>query len=221
MRFCFILVGSWLLALSAAWGEASGERSRNVTSVVRADPRSGRLVRTVVINRRAAASRARADIDLGRIIEEEAARHEVDPLLVHSMIEVESSYNPFAISPKGAEGLMQLIPSTARRFGVKNSFNFKENITGGVRYLKYLLDRFQNERLAVAAYNAGEEAVQRYGGVPPYPETRNYVRLVTGKYGAAKQSVARVQAGEASTEESHPPVIQFVDEQGRLHIRTR
>jgi len=111
----------------------------------------------------------------------------VDPLLVDSVIRVESNYNPLAVSPKGAEGLMQLIPATARRFGVTNSFDVKENIEAGVTYLKYLLDMFGDDRLAVAAYNAGESAVMRYGDVPPYRETMNYVSRV-GKAWARRAS---------------------------------
>lgn len=108
-----------------------------------------------------------------------AAQHEISPDLIHSVIKVESNYNPYAISPKGALGLMQLIPSTARRFGVLDVFNPTENIQGGVKYLKYLLNFFGGDyRLALAAYNAGEAAVTRYSGVPPFPETQNYLRRV-------------------------------------------
>lgn len=108
-----------------------------------------------------------------------AAQHQISPDLIHSVIKVESNYNPYAISPKGALGLMQLIPSTARRFGVLDVFNPMENIQGGVKYLKYLLNLFGGDyRLALAAYNAGEAAVTRYSGVPPFPETQNYLRRV-------------------------------------------
>lgn len=108
-----------------------------------------------------------------------AGQHQISPELVHSMIKIESNYDAYAISPKGALGLMQLIPSTARRFGVSDVFNPKENIQGGVKYLKYLLHLFGGDyRLALAAYNAGEAAVIRYSGIPPFPETQNYVRRV-------------------------------------------
>jgi len=108
----------------------------------------------------------------------------VDPQLVRAVIQVESNYNTNAVSRKGARGLMQLIPDTARRFGVKNSFDPRQNIAGGVAYLKHLLELFSgNVSLAVAAYNAGENAVLRVGGVPPFPETIDYVRKVTGLYG--------------------------------------
>jgi soluble lytic murein transglycosylase-like protein len=221
MRFCFGLTGCWLFTLSTLCGADLDGPYRKVTSVVRADPRSGRLVRAVVVSRAPSRSGSPAadGLSLRRIVEQTAKLHDVDPLLVHSVIAVESNYNPYAVSRKGAEGLMQLIPSTARRFGVKNSFNLKENITGGVRYLKYLLDLFQDERLALAAYNAGEKAVIRYRGIPPYPETRNYVRLVSNRYKAARQVAVHARPGE-KPQEAHPPIELFRDENGRLHIRT-
>jgi len=107
------------------------------------------------------------------LIHRAANTHGVDPLLVDSVIRVESNYDPYAVSRKGAEGLMQLIPSTQRRFGVLNAFHAGQNIDGGVRYLKYLIDLYKQDfRLALAAYNAGEAAVARYGGVPPIPRLR-------------------------------------------------
>jgi len=145
-------------------------------------------------------------------------------LLVHSVIQAESNYNPLAVSPKGAQGLMQLMPSTARRFGVANSFNFAENIEGGVRYLRYLLTLFGDQKLAVAAYNAGEEAVIRHGGVPPYAETRNYVRAVSKNYAIARQAAAGAVASAEPVKTAEPayrPIEQFVDEQGNIVIRTR
>lgn len=103
----------------------------------------------------------------------------VDPTLVRAVIHAESAFNPNAISSAGAGGLMQLMPQTAERFGVADRFNPKENIAGGVAYLAFLLDLFNgNRKLAVAAYNAGEGAVQKYSGVPPYNETQHYVTRV-------------------------------------------
>jgi hypothetical protein len=111
------------------------------------------------------------------LITKAAEAHDVDPNLVRAVIKVESAYKPRARSHKGAMGLMQLMPATAREYGVRNAYDPAENINAGVKHLKSLLDRF-DVRLAVAAYNAGAGAVQRYGGVPPYRETREYVKKV-------------------------------------------
>ena len=111
------------------------------------------------------------------LIAKAAKAHDVDANLVRAVIKVESAYKPRARSHKGAMGLMQLMPATAREYGVRNAYDPAENINAGVKHLKSLLDRF-DVRLAVAAYNAGAGAVQRYGGVPPYRETRDYVRKV-------------------------------------------
>ena len=106
--------------------------------------------------------------------------HGVEEALVRTIIHVESAYRPAARSHAGAQGLMQLMPATARRFGVSNSYDPEQNIEGGTRYLAWLLERYDgNVTLAAAAYNAGEGAVDKYGGVPPYSETRNYVLKVT------------------------------------------
>jgi soluble lytic murein transglycosylase-like protein len=115
------------------------------------------------------------------LIREHAARHALRVELVRAVIQVESGYNPRARSPKGAMGLMQLMPGTARRLGVRNAYDPSENIQGGCAYLRQLLDRYQgNEELALAAYNAGSEAVARHGNaVPPYRETRDYVKKVS------------------------------------------
>jgi soluble lytic murein transglycosylase-like protein len=112
-----------------------------------------------------------------KLIDTAATRHGVDARLVRALIQVESAYRAEARSRKGAMGLMQLMPATARRFSVRNPYDPAANIEGGIKYLKTLLDRFE-ESLALAAYNAGEAAVERFGGVPPYPETRNYVQAV-------------------------------------------
>jgi soluble lytic murein transglycosylase-like protein len=118
-----------------------------------------------------------------KLVREAAERHKVDPALVRAVIETESNWNSTAKSRKGAMGLMQLIPSTAQRFGVNDAFNPGQNVDAGVRYLKVLLERYNgNLDLALAAYNAGEGAVDRAGGVPAYRETRNYVQRVQDAY---------------------------------------
>jgi len=117
--------------------------------------------------------------ELPGLIREVAMRHGVSPNLVRAVVAVESAYDPRAVSPKGARGLMQLMPATASELGVKDVYDPRENLEGGTRYLRGLLDTYDGDvRLALAGYNAGATAVQRYGGVPPYPETRQYVRRV-------------------------------------------
>ena len=118
-----------------------------------------------------------------KIVRETAERHHVDPALVRAVIETESNWNPRAYSHKGAGGLMQLIPTTAKRYGAYDLFNPQQNIDAGVRHLKTLLLRYNgNLDLALAAYNAGEGAVDRAQGIPPYRETRNYVQKVQNAY---------------------------------------
>jgi soluble lytic murein transglycosylase-like protein len=216
MRICFTLilcVGSAAVALSAA--DASGQPRRIVTGV-RPDPRSGKLVRTVIVSSKALDVRnpsATAAVPGNRAALDEAVRviaaqHSLPPQLLHSVIKVESDYNRLAVSPKGALGLMQLIPATARRFGVANVFNPVENIEGGAKYLRYLLDLYNGDyQLALAAYNAGERAVAKYGGVPPYSETQNYV-----------MQVGRQWQGERGAEPPGPKAVPQPAPAGPAHI---
>ena len=124
---------------------------------------------------------------LEAIVNHVARDYAVDKSLVQAVIHAESDFDVNAVSPKGASGLMQLMPDTAQRYGVHDIFDPEQNIIGGVRYLRDLLETFgHNVRLALAAYNAGEQAVLRYGGVPPYPETVHYVNkvmLLHSRYG--------------------------------------
>lgn len=121
--------------------------------------------------------------DLEEVIPSLGRRYGVDPALVKAIIEVESAWNPRARSSKGALGLMQLLPATAARFGVRRIFDPEENVTAGVRYLRFLLDRFRGDLgLTLAAYNAGEDAVASHDGIPPYLETLHYVRQVEARY---------------------------------------
>ncbi len=122
---------------------------------------------------------ARAASAWDRTIAYSARTHRVSPGLVKAVIHTESAFDPRAVSPKGAQGLMQLMPLTARRLGVRNPFDPRDNIDGGTRYLRHLMDLYRgNLQLALAAYNAGEGAVETHGGIPPYGETRRYVRKV-------------------------------------------
>jgi TPR repeat protein len=121
--------------------------------------------------------------EIARLVAETAAANRVDPKLVLAVIAAESAFQTDAVSPRNARGLMQLIPETAERFGVKNVFDAGENIRGGTKYLRWLLTYFDGDlALVLAAYNAGENAVTRYGGIPPYPETRAYVEKILEHY---------------------------------------
>jgi soluble lytic murein transglycosylase-like protein len=117
------------------------------------------------------------------IVKKVAGKYRIDPELVHTVIRVESNYDAFAISSAGAMGLMQLMPETALQYGVQNVFDPGQNIEGGVRYLKDLVALYAGKTaLVLAAYNAGQEAVRRYKGVPPYPETRSYIAGIMRSY---------------------------------------
>ena len=225
---CFItalaMAASPLSAASSADPNSSAPATQK-TLVVRADRRTGKLIRSVAAVKSAPASQSTPAINVAQIVDKAAHDNNVDPLLVHSIIQVESNYNPYAISSKGAQGLMQLMPPTARDLGVQDSFDPRQNIEAGVRYLKYLQDLYKDDRLALAAYNAGPGAVEKYKSVPPYPETRDYVNRVGQQYGAAKKAAAQHLAEPAAppvgvTEEKHPKLEPFVDAEGRLHLRT-
>ena len=183
---CFVLVPASATAQIYSWRDANGHL------VVGNTPRAGSLgaeeiVRSYPVPKsdsirttsQAASDRVRM---YDGLITEHARLNDVRPDLVRAVVQVESAYNPYARSPKGAAGLMQLMPATAFLFGVKNAFNPEENVRAGVRYLRQLLNRYENnEELALAAYNAGPNAVAKYGEtVPPYAETRNYVAKIGG-----------------------------------------
>jgi hypothetical protein len=198
---------SWLVVIALASGlpwcasraEAGGTYSRidedGVTHITDAptDPRFRRISDSSgTANGWLRVPQAARGNRWGQDINEIAERYGVDPALIHAVIDAESAFNPWAVSRKGAQGLMQLMPRTASALGVRDSFNPRENIEGGVRHLRYLLDRYPgNVSLALAAYNAGEGAVDYYGGVPPYAETQQYVQkiLQRGGIGAAVGSV--------------------------------
>ena len=226
-------VGILCLLATAAILPARAESPTTKKLVIRADKRTGKLRTVAVPSVRPAA--ATPTVDVAHMVDAAAKANNIDPLLVHSVIQVESNYNPFAVSSAGARGLMQLMPSTAREFGVRDSFDPQQNIEAGVKYLKYLKDLYQDDRLALAAYNAGPAAVQKYGKtVPPYPETRDYVQRVGERYEDARKAagIAPAVALESApsetpqapavvmTEEKHPRLEQYLDEYGRLHLRT-
>lgn len=243
---CLIFAGL-LSASAAAWGESRLQ----VRSIVRADARTGKLVRASLVKSSPATPAApRRDApanpapvaaaaltpvtDLTAILRQASETHGVDPALVHSIAAVESGFNPLAVSPKGAQGLMQLMPATARRFGVTDSFDVRQNIEAGVKYLRLLQDKFKDDRLALAAYNAGEGAVMRYGGIPPYRETEKYVEKVGRRLSSTRLSgpavkAAETAAGAAETAKAPPApereplraVDLFIDDSGRIHLVTK
>ncbi len=152
-----------------------------------------------------------ADIDT--FIVESGKRNSVDPLLLYSIMHQESSFKPRAISYKGARGLMQLIPPTASRFGVTNIWDPKQNIEGGARYMRFLLDLFSGDvRLALAGYNAGEGAVMKYGKqVPPYAETREYVRRIGNRYSMIRDPNAVASAVTAPADQKDPTPLSMYE----------
>jgi hypothetical protein len=139
-----------------------------------------------------------ATVPFAALIEPLAARHQVDPMLVRAVIEVESAYVPTARSRKGAMGLMQLMPATAKRYALDDPYDPEKNLEAGIRHLRDLLDRYE-VGLALAAYNAGEGAVLRYGGVPPFPETRDYVARVLRRAGLAPGRSTRPAAAQTAS----------------------
>ncbi len=227
-------MGSAALCVSAA--DLAGQPRRIVT-VVRPDPRTGKLVRSVLVTTippaehkavphalpqtSAAGSAPSSHASLDEAVRAIAQQHSLPPQLLHSVIKVESNYNPLAVSSKGALGLMQLIPSTARRFGVADVFNPVENIEGGAKYLRYLLDLYDNNYpLALAAYNAGEQAVAKYGGVPPFPETRNYL-IQVGKQLGTTQAPAAPHQDAAPAPPAQPHIVEIREPDGSVRYVSR
>jgi soluble lytic murein transglycosylase-like protein len=224
VRFLF----PFLLALSACAVFAADAPSSRI--VVLADAKTGRLMRTAVVEQKPNAQRAgqpktaSSVSDLEELVDRIATRQGVEVPLVHSVIRAESNYNPGAVSPKGAQGIMQLIPATSRRFGVSDAFNAEENVEGGVKYLRSLLDYYQGDYArAIAAYNAGEAAVDKYHGIPPYMETENYVsrvarNLKTARLKRIKESVKVEDA--PSRPETSRPIQASIGSDGLIYYRT-
>jgi soluble lytic murein transglycosylase-like protein len=219
----FLLLASPGHAQLASYTDASGKRV-----FINGDspkPRTGSTIKTPAARQTASPTPAPAvslpsqtistaapTAQLDDIVNNAAARHQVDPALVKAVINTESGWNSTALSRKGAMGLMQLIPGTAQRFGVGNPYDPAQNIEGGTTYLKTLLDRYNGDlSKSLAAYNAGEGAVDKSGGVPWYPETRRYVQKVTDTY-------FRPESGRNLTPVSArpAPVRQEVESDGRV-----
>ena len=225
---------------AALYAAEPGTRVTRRVESIRPDPRSGRLVRSVTVTSKVVGERVIAEnviaprmitpaippvetapaapVGIDAAVAQIAAEQSLSPRLIHSVIQVESNYNPFAVSNKGALGLMQLVPATARRFGVSNVFNPVENIQGGARYLRYLLDLYRGDYpLGLAAYNAGEGAVAKYGGVPPYKETQNYLVLVRKQLEKAGKLQPKPEPRTAETQPAGPPRIrQIVETDGTV-----
>lgn len=144
-----------------------------------------KILETKVENKKSPNSVSRSEIN--DLISKYSDKNGLDEDFVKAVINQESGFNPNATSKCGAMGLMQLMPSTAQGLGVKDAYDVEQNIEGGTKYLKGLMDRFNNDKsLALAAYNAGPNAVKKYGGIPPYAETQNYVKSILSKYDKMK-----------------------------------
>ena len=164
-----------------------------------ADPPSGNNAKTATLkptsNGNVASSPARSVADLSQVINEASGRNRLDPDLVNSVIKAESDFKVRAVSPKGAQGLMQLMPGTAAQLGVPNAFDPRANVEGGTRYLRELLERYNFDLVkALAAYNAGPQRVEQFGGVPPYYETRAYVARIVKDFNKKKIAQGKAAA---------------------------
>jgi hypothetical protein len=145
-------------------------------------------------------------ITLGEMIIAASKRNGIDPDLVSSLIQAESGFNPKAISPKGAQGLMQLMPATAVRLGVENPMDPVANVDGGTRYIRELLNRYDNDVIkTLAAYNAGPDRVEQFHGVPPFRETQTYISRIIGEFSWKKVVQSRTREGQSSSVRLHKP----------------
>jgi soluble lytic murein transglycosylase-like protein len=210
------------LALFAVWTTSSLAEDK-LKQVVTQD---GRVVFTNVVENTplplpvAAAALPNAVSDpVIALINVISGNHGVDPALVRAMVKAESNFNRWAVSSKGALGLMQLIPTTGARYGVRDFFDPQQNIEGGVRYLRFLLEKFNgNLDLSLAAYNAGENLVERLGRIPPIRETQDYVRKVRANYGKASLTTTSAVPNSAAAKPEQQQIFRTVDERGVIHF---
>ncbi len=216
LAFCFACAG----AAAGPSESAQGEPLQAVMTV-RADRHTGRLVRVTEFRTRSG-KRVPAAQAVRPLVEHTARKHAVDAELVDAVIRAESGYNPAAVSVKGAAGLMQLMPETARRLGAKNRFDLEENLEAGVKLLKQLREKYGDDRLALAAYNAGEGAVRKYKGVPPYRETVEYIRKIEAAHAKARPGDEGKMA-EPRRDDAEPvrSLLVETDAEGRVYLRTR
>jgi soluble lytic murein transglycosylase-like protein len=227
LRFFTILSGTvLLLALQAAPSFAEDKIQAFVNP-------NGRRVYTNLVENTPAASVPAEKIaipgdetleSLRTLVDTISLNHGVDAGLVRAVIKTESNFNPWAVSNKGAMGLMQLIPATGTRYGVRDFFDPQQNVDGGVRYLKFLLEKFNGDLdLSLAAYNAGENLVARLGRIPPIAETTNYVRKVRAIYKKpspvlAMPAAALVAAAQTAPTPESATIYKLVDERGVVHF---
>jgi len=148
----------------------------------------------------------KAGIRYDTLIRSLAGKHSISPSLIHAMIKNESNYNPYAVSSKGAKGLMQLMPKTASNYGVDDPYDPRQNIEAGIKHMKNLLSVYDGKlNLALAAYNAGQGAVKKYKGIPPFPETQNYIKKINSTYNKSRISTQKT-------------IYTYYNESGRLVI---
>jgi soluble lytic murein transglycosylase-like protein len=209
----FVLVSTPAAAQIYSWRDAGGNMVLSNKKPAQASELRSYAVpnaETVRATRNVVADRSRLYDD---VIFEHSQLHGVRTDLIRAVVQVESAFNPLARSPKGAMGLMQLMPATARQYGVTNPFNPVENIRAGVAYLKELLNRYQNnEELALAAYNAGPGAVDKYRqSVPPYRETRNYVAQINKMAGDRPIEMRRNEIYRVKDIVDGQPVVRYTD----------
>ena len=179
-----VFIGVMILSVTFAY-------NRNRQKMIGAPSPKGEYLASGTIHRSLSIGRKKAERLLHPIVIQTANRHQVDPALVKAIIMAESGYNARAISKRGAKGLMQLMPATARALGVEDAFNPKQNISGGVRYFKQLVTQFDGDvKLALAAYNAGSRNVRHYQGIPPFKATRYYIKKVFKYYEIYKDQMA-------------------------------
>ncbi|MDH5541381.1 MAG: lytic transglycosylase domain-containing protein [Nitrospinota bacterium] len=184
--------------------------SSGSTPYIREKPEQKKVKRGVSIKRKKGGRESYADYrdEIYKLSVEEG----MEPRFIKSVIKAESAFDRYAISSAGAVGLMQLMPATAKNYGVLNPFIAEDNIRGGTRYLKYLLEKYNgNKELALAAYNAGENAVEKYSGIPPYPETIGFIRRVMDNYYDRPYKAGKSAEGKAK-------IYRYIDDEGVLHI---
>ncbi len=243
-------VGVAAVVASALWGaspEPARETNPRRVLTVGVDARTGRLVRVAAtrysrpVPTRAVASRpvpekvieaqeirpaapgvynVAAPRSFDELVARVADRYGIRASFVHAVIKAESNYDPLAISPKGARGLMQLMPQTAWQYGVRNVFDPAQNLEGGVRYLRDLLDQYDSAAHSLAAYNAGPGAVDRYRGVPPYRETQQFVRRVGRLYNRYNLEMKPTLPAAPPKRLDGPRIYYWTDASGLIHYST-